>query len=66
MHEPITRDEAREMENLLDVNGGAIYPDQLAYHAWSQVARTEYLEKLTPEIVNEEDTRFNILVRQFL
>jgi hypothetical protein len=66
MHEPITPDEAREVENLLSFNGGALYQDQLAYHAWSQVARTEYLEKLTPEIVSEKDTRFNILVRRFL
>jgi hypothetical protein len=66
MHEPITKDEALELEMILDANGGSLYPDQLAYHAWNQMAWEEYLQRLTPEIVRERDTRFNVMVRRFL
>ncbi|KAL4919783.1 nucleotide-diphospho-sugar transferase [Aspergillus aurantiobrunneus] len=66
MHEAITEDEARQVEELLDVYGGGLHPNQLAYHAWNQVARTKYLEKLTPDVVRQKDTRFNIMVRRFL
>jgi hypothetical protein len=66
MHEPITKDEARELELHLDANDGALYPDQLAYHAWGQMARSKYISHLTSEIVRDKDTRFNIMVRRFL
>jgi hypothetical protein len=66
MHEPITKDEALELEIILDANGGSLYPDQLAYHAWNQMAWEKYLQRLTPEIVRERDTRFNVMVRRFL
>jgi hypothetical protein len=66
MHEPITEDESLELEMLMDANGGGLYPDQLAHHAWNQVAWEEYLQHLTPEIVRNRDTRFNVMVRRFL
>ncbi|KAJ5630998.1 uncharacterized protein N7484_011098 [Penicillium longicatenatum] len=65
MHEPITADQAKEVEDSLSVYGGGLHRDQLAYHAWNQVAR-KYLKLLTPEIVRGTDTRFNIMVRRFL
>ncbi|KAJ6090214.1 hypothetical protein N7486_009029 [Penicillium sp. IBT 16267x] len=65
MHEPITADEAKKVEDGLSVYGGGLHRDQLAYHAWNQVAREQLLQ-LTPDIVRDKDTRFNIMVRRFL
>ena len=65
MHEPITADEAKKVEDRLSVYGGGLHRDQLAYHAWNQVAR-KYLKQLTPDIVRDKDTRFNLMVRRFL
>lgn len=66
MHEPIDKAEARRWEDKIVQTGGALFENQLAYHAWSQMARDRFLERLTPEIVRNEDTRFNLLVRRFL
>jgi hypothetical protein len=65
MHEPITQSEARNLEATIIENGGGMYPDQLAYHAWSQVAST-YLKDLSPAKVDSENTRYNVLVRRFI
>ncbi|OOQ88692.1 hypothetical protein PEBR_11067 [Penicillium brasilianum] len=65
MHEPITQSEARNFEATIIENGGGMYPDQLAYHAWSQVAST-YLKDLSPAKVDSENTRYNVLVRRFM
>jgi hypothetical protein len=65
MHEPITQSEAQEFQHTVNENEGGIYPDQLAYHAWSQVAST-YLRDLNPGKVLSHNTRFNVLVRRFL
>lgn len=65
MHEPITQREAQEFQDTLVENGGAMYPDQLAYHAWSQVA-SAFLKDLSPDIVVSQNTRFNLLVRRFI
>jgi hypothetical protein len=40
-----------------------MYPNQLAYHAWGNIARREYLNKLSPEFLQSVQTRFNILLR---
>lgn len=66
MHEDLSEEEIVEAKKLLDAHGGALYSNQLAYHAWSQVAREEYLDSLTPELAKEKDTRFNLMVRRFL
>lgn len=66
MHEDLSEEEIVEVKKLLDAHGGALYSNQLAYHAWSQVAKEEYLDGLTPELVREKDTRFNLMVRRFL
>uniref|UniRef100_A0A093XU15 Inositol phosphoceramide mannosyltransferase 3 n=1 Tax=Talaromyces marneffei PM1 TaxID=1077442 RepID=A0A093XU15_TALMA len=42
MHEELSEEKVLEVEDLLDAYGGALYSNQLAYHAWSQVARKEY------------------------
>ena len=65
MHEPLTPSEVEDFQDTLVENGGGMYPDQLAYHAWSQVAST-YLMDLSPERVISNNTRFNLLVRRFL
>ncbi|KAJ5611276.1 hypothetical protein N7510_007995 [Penicillium lagena] len=65
MHEPITEEEAQDLQHTLAINEGSLYPNQLAYHAWSHPSRA-YLESLTPGIVKTQNTRFNILVRRFV
>ncbi|KAJ6017352.1 hypothetical protein N7451_000731 [Penicillium sp. IBT 35674x] len=65
MHESITAEEAKKVEHQLNIYGGGLHRDQLAYHAWNQVAR-KYLEQLTPDMVREKNTRFNIMIRKFL
>lgn len=66
MHESLTQQEAREWTAEIERNGGSLFKEQLAYHAWSQMAWDRYLGKLTPKIVRTHDTRFNLLVRRFL
>ena len=45
-------------------HSGAMYPNQLAYHAWGNIARREYLSNLSPDILLGVQTRFNILLRE--
>ncbi|KAI0404004.1 hypothetical protein F4802DRAFT_569335 [Xylaria palmicola] len=66
MHEPLTRQQARQWSAEIDRNGGSLFGEQLAYHAWSQMAWDRFLRNLTPELVRRHDTRFNLLVRRFL
>lgn len=66
MHEDLSRQDAQFWTGEVERNGGSLFKDQLAYHAWSQMARSRYLEHLTPEVVRTRDTRFNIMVRRFL
>lgn len=66
MHEPISTMEARFWEERIRRTGGSLFDNQLAYHAWSQMAKDRFMKRLTPEIVRSEDTRFNLLVRRFL
>ncbi|SMY24754.1 unnamed protein product [Zymoseptoria tritici ST99CH_1A5] len=61
MHEPITAEEKDELRENMATFGGAMYENQLAFHA---VAAKDYLPLLTPEVVQEKDTRFNVLVRE--
>nr|POE71825.1 hypothetical protein CFP56_11701 [Quercus suber] len=60
MHEPISLEEKATLQANMTAFGGAMYQNQLAFHA---VASKEYLRELTPEIIQNKDTRFNILVR---
>jgi len=66
MHEKIERTEARHWENKIWRTGGSLFDNQLAYHAWNHVSKDGYLERLTPQVMREEDTRFNLLMRRFL
>ncbi|KAI0000740.1 glycosyltransferase family 32 protein [Xylariaceae sp. FL0662B] len=66
MHKKLSSEDARRWAAEIDRNGGSLYEDQLAYHAWSQMAWDRHLSKLTPEVVRTRDTRFNILVRGFM
>jgi hypothetical protein len=65
MHEPITQSETQEFQDTIVANGGGMYPNQVVYHAWSQVAST-YLKDLSLEKVVSYNTRFNVLVRRFI
>ena len=38
-----------------------MYENQLSIHAWGM---HDYLARLTPEIVQERNTRFNVLLRE--
>ncbi|KAI0444164.1 nucleotide-diphospho-sugar transferase [Xylaria telfairii] len=66
MHESLSRQQARQWTAEINRNGGSLFGEQLAFHAWSQMSWDRYLSKLTPEIVRTRDTRFNLLVRRFL
>ncbi|KAI1171905.1 hypothetical protein F4777DRAFT_563820 [Nemania sp. FL0916] len=66
MHEPLTRQQARQWTVEIHRNGGSLFGEQLAYHAWSQMAWDRFLSRLTPEMIRTRDTRFNLLVRRFL
>lgn len=66
MHDPINEEEARAVRYALETHGGALYTEQLAYHAWHSMAWGKYMRHLTPQSIREDDTRFNIMVRRFL
>ncbi|KAK0629017.1 hypothetical protein B0T17DRAFT_524385 [Bombardia bombarda] len=66
MHEPLAPEAARFWKGEIDRHGGSLFENQLAYHAWGQMAYDRYLKRLTPRVVREADTRFNLLVRRFL
>lgn len=66
MHAELSEEEVVEVNHLLETHGGAFSSNQLAYHSWSQVAREKHLDDLTPEVVIEKNTRFNMLVRRFI
>lgn len=65
MHGPLNDVEAAYVDHSIKANNGSLWPDQLAYHAWSQVSKS-YLESLTPELIMSQNTRFNMMVRSFL
>ena len=66
MHAPLSPTEARACAADIDRHGGSLFENQVAYHAWNQMAWDRYLKRLTPKIVRSEDTRFNILMRRFM
>jgi hypothetical protein len=63
MQLPISKQEAMELKSDISRYGGAMYKDQLAYHAWGNIARAKFLSKLTPERLFSIESRFNILLR---
>lgn len=66
MHSPLSKKETREWEDKIELNGGSLFKNQLAYHSWSQMAWDRHLRWLTPEVVRNRNTRFNLLARRFL
>ncbi|KAK7966253.1 glycosyltransferase sugar-binding domain-containing protein [Apiospora aurea] len=66
MHTALKPKEAQYWASEVKRNGGGLFADQFAYHAWSQMAWDRYLKHLTPEAVRTKDTRFNIIVRRFI
>lgn len=66
MHEPLSQEETVYWKGEIKRHGGSLFDNQLAYHAWSQMAWDRYLKFLTPETIRVSNTRFNLLVRRFL
>ncbi|MCJ1395569.1 hypothetical protein MMC18_008455 [Xylographa bjoerkii] len=66
MHSSLSPIEVSKTKEDLLTYSGALFKNQLAYHAWSQLAWEPYLKSLTPELIRTHDTRFNIMVRRFL
>ncbi|KAK6075859.1 glycosyl transferase [Seiridium cupressi] len=66
MHETLNRQQAHYWAGEVERNGGSLFEDQLAYHAWSQMTWSRYLKHLTPEVVRKRNTRFNIMISRFL
>ena len=64
MHQPIFGEDLAALERNMSQYDGAMYPNQLAYHAWGNIARRGYLSKLNPEFLLGVQTRFNILLRE--
>lgn len=65
MHTPLTLEESATVTAAMERTHGALFDEQLMYHAWNHPAR-KYIKDLTPERINAEDTRFNLLVRRFV
>lgn len=63
MHSPIVEEEALALKSNMSLYGGAMYPNQLAYHAWGNIARARFLSQLNPEKLFGVESRFNILLR---
>ncbi|KAG6362761.1 hypothetical protein INS49_007855 [Diaporthe citri] len=65
MHESLNKEEAAAVESQIAKNGGSLFEDQLIYHAWAHPG-AKHLGRLTPDIIRDKDTRFNLLMRRFL
>jgi hypothetical protein len=63
MHSPLIEDGALALRSNMSSYSGAMYANQLAYHAWGNIARVRFLSPLTPESLFSVETRFNILLR---
>lgn len=63
MHSPLVEEEAMALRRNMSSYSGAMYANQLAYHAWGNIARVGFLSQLTPENLFSVETRFNILLR---
>lgn len=64
MHLPVFEEEAIALKSNMSLYSGAMYANQLAYHAWGNIARARYLSQLTPESLFGIESRFNILLRE--
>lgn len=63
MRKPLKHDEAMQAIESIRQNGGTLFPQQLAYHA---TGAKKHMKAFTKQNILTQDTRFNILVRQFL
>jgi hypothetical protein len=63
MHMSVVEQKAVAFKSNMSLYSGAMYANQLAYHAWGNIARTNFLSQLTPEKLLGTDSRFNILLR---
>ncbi|KAJ5103077.1 nucleotide-diphospho-sugar transferase [Penicillium argentinense] len=65
MHEYLSETEAKEFAKEVVTNNGRLLQSQMTYHEWSKIA-SSHLDRLDPESVMRDATRFNILARRFL
>lgn len=63
MHSSLVEEEAKALKRNMSLYSGAMFANQLAYHAWGNIARVKFLSQLTPESLFSVETRFNILLR---
>ncbi|KAG5914162.1 hypothetical protein E4U53_004698 [Claviceps sorghi] len=66
MHEELDQDQAKHWTDEIEKNGGALFPGQLAYHAWDHGSAGRHLRRLTPAVVRGRNTRLNLLLRRFI
>lgn len=66
MHDELSPTEAAEVAERIERLGGALYEEQLAYHAYGHAAWRKYTQYLTPDRIRTQDTRFNLLMRRIL
>ncbi|KAM0715128.1 hypothetical protein Q7P37_009593 [Cladosporium fusiforme] len=66
MHDPLPAGgmEVAELRQNMSLYHGAMYENQLAYHAWGNLARDRFLRQLNPESLVAVDSRLNILLRE--
>jgi hypothetical protein len=63
MHLPVAEEGVVALRSNMSLYSGAMYANQLAYHAWGNIARANFLSQLTPEKLLGTNSRFNILLR---
>lgn len=66
MHAPLSKQETLFWKSEIESNGGSLFDNQLAYHAWNQMAYERHMKALTPALVRTRNTRFNLLMRRFM
>lgn len=66
MHDPLPNGgvDMAELRRNMSLYDGAMYQNQLAYHAWGNLARDQFLRPLSPESLVAVNSRFNILLRE--
>jgi hypothetical protein len=42
------------------------FPEAYLHHLWESFSWNDYLSKLSPDIVQQKDTTYNLIARRFL
>ncbi|KAJ3476624.1 hypothetical protein NLG97_g9069 [Lecanicillium saksenae] len=65
MHAPLDEDESARVAAAIHRNGGALYEEQVIYHAQNHAA-ARFMKHLTVDDIRTKNTRFNMLVRRYV